>query len=165
MSNDFHDECAARFGLVGIRMAEALQALDNLAELGRLLVASDDAELDDDARGALDAATRRAMHSTVELLAAGVASPLRDTIEAELHRPAPAPWSAWQRDQDDRLVRDLVGELQDASTIIGNALALMTPAQKLQWAEANDRDGCSGEGTTRANEREAVLARAREARS
>ena len=81
MSNDFHDECAARFGLVGIRMAEALQALDNLAELGRLLVASDDAELDDDARGALDAATRRAMHSTVELLAAGVASPLRDTIE------------------------------------------------------------------------------------
>jgi hypothetical protein len=105
------------------------------------------------------------MHSTVELLAAGIASPLRDAIEAAVHHPAPAPWSAWQRDQDDRLLRDLVGELQDASTIIRNALAVMTPEQKLQWAEANDRDGCSGEGTTRANEREAVLARVREVQS
>jgi len=165
MTIEFKQQLIARHGLLGVRLAETLTALDGIAEIARVLCAAD-LEMDDDGRPALNPTTVAGLHGAVERLADSTAAVLRDTIEAEARfsRP-PAPWSAWQRDQDDRLLRDLVGELQDASTIICNVLNLLTPAQKLQWAEANDRDGCSGEGTTRANEREAVLARVRELQS
>lgn len=47
-----------------------------------------------------------------------------------------------------------------AHRIIRNALQIMTITQKNEWARANARDDVGGEGTTRANEREAVIARA-----
>lgn len=50
-------------------------------------------------------------------------------------------------------------ELQAAHLIIRHALNLMTPEQKQQWADMNDAAGVSGEGITRANEREAVLSK------
>ncbi|WJJ93415.1 hypothetical protein [Neopusillimonas aromaticivorans] len=55
--------------------------------------------------------------------------------------------------------RELLVELQHAHKIIRNALAVMTPNQKRIWAEMNADDGCDGEGITRANEREAVIAK------
>ena len=55
---------------------------------------------------------------------------------------------------------ELLAELQHAHKIIRNALAVMTLDQKMIWSEMNARDGCDGEGVTRANEREAVIARA-----
>ena len=58
---------------------------------------------------------------------------------------------------------ELLVELQLAHRIIRNALAIMTPNQKRIWAEMNADDGCDGEGITRANEREAVIARAQRA--
>lgn len=54
----------------------------------------------------------------------------------------------------------LFDELRAAHKIISNALQIMTIAQKNQWAIANARTGVDGVGTTRANEREAVIARA-----
>ncbi|KVN29463.1 hypothetical protein WJ63_09020 [Burkholderia pyrrocinia] len=48
-------------------------------------------------------------------------------------------------------------ELRAAHTIIRNALAVMTFDQKLQWANANERDDAVGEGVSRANERQAVI--------
>lgn len=59
---------------------------------------------------------------------------------------------------------DLLHELEAAHTIIRNALAVMTPRQKQDWGGRNYRDGVDGEGITRANEREAVIARARAAK-
>jgi len=50
-------------------------------------------------------------------------------------------------------------ELQAAHLIIRHALNIMTREQKKQWAEMNDAAGVSGEGITRANEREAVLSK------
>lgn len=50
-------------------------------------------------------------------------------------------------------------EIRFAHQIIKNALNLMTPAQKNKWAKLNAQDGCDGEGSTRANERSAVLDR------
>lgn len=50
-------------------------------------------------------------------------------------------------------------ELQAAHLIIRHALNLITPEQKQQWADMNDAAGVSGEGITRANEREAVLSK------
>ena len=55
---------------------------------------------------------------------------------------------------------DLLAELQHAHQIILNALNVMTPGQKLVWQELNEAKGCDGEGTTRANERMAVIAKA-----
>jgi hypothetical protein len=55
---------------------------------------------------------------------------------------------------------ELLAELVYAHRIIANALNIMTPEQKTEWAERNAADGCDGEGTTRANERDAVIARA-----
>lgn len=49
-------------------------------------------------------------------------------------------------------------ELQAAHLIIRHALNL-TPEQKQQWGDMNDAAGVSGEGITRANEREAVLSK------
>jgi hypothetical protein len=54
----------------------------------------------------------------------------------------------------------LLTELHAAHLIIRNALNLMTPGQKVDWNLRNGRDGVDGEGTTRANEREAIIAKA-----
>ena len=51
-------------------------------------------------------------------------------------------------------------ELRAAHTIIRNALAVMTTAQKAKWGARNERDDVDGEGITRAHEREAALAAA-----
>jgi hypothetical protein len=55
---------------------------------------------------------------------------------------------------------ELLAELQKAHQITQNALQIMTPQQKAEWARVNERDACIGEGTTRANEREAAIAKA-----
>lgn len=54
---------------------------------------------------------------------------------------------------------DLLAELEKAHVIIRNALNLMTPAQKLAWSTKNAEAGVEGEGVTRANEREAIIAK------
>lgn len=53
----------------------------------------------------------------------------------------------------------LFDELKAAHQIIRNALNLMTPKQKLEWASKNENDNVIGEGTTRANERDALFQR------
>ena len=55
---------------------------------------------------------------------------------------------------------DLLHELKIAHQIIPNALKIMTPEQKTAWAVKNVKDLVSGEGITRANEREAVINKA-----
>lgn len=52
---------------------------------------------------------------------------------------------------------ELLAELKAAHTIIRNALAVMTTAQKARWGELNERDGVAGEGITRAHERLALI--------
>jgi hypothetical protein len=54
---------------------------------------------------------------------------------------------------------DLLHELEKANRIIHNALQLMTPEQTRQWGIDNDRDNVDGEGITRRNERDAVIAK------
>ncbi|WP_354684790.1 hypothetical protein [Cupriavidus necator] len=60
----------------------------------------------------------------------------------------------------ENLQRQLLSELQLAHRIIQNALAIMTPEQKSEWASRNILSGNDSEGTTRAHEREAVIAKA-----
>lgn len=55
----------------------------------------------------------------------------------------------------------LIHELEAAHRIIRNALNLMTTEQKVAWWHMNERDGVDGEGITRANEREEVIALAK----
>jgi hypothetical protein len=55
---------------------------------------------------------------------------------------------------------ELLDELRAAHQIIRNALNVMTADQKIEWSKANDRDGVHGDGVTRVNEREAVIAKA-----
>ncbi|AOK63518.1 hypothetical protein WM29_30095 [Burkholderia ubonensis] len=55
------------------------------------------------------------------------------------------------------VIQQLRDELRAAHTIIRNALGVMTFDQKLQWANANERDDVIGEGITRAHERQAVI--------
>ena len=55
---------------------------------------------------------------------------------------------------------DLLAELKNAHLIIRNALRVMTPEQKSEWGSLNARAGVEGEGVTRANEREAAIAKA-----
>ncbi len=55
---------------------------------------------------------------------------------------------------------ELLEELRAAHQIIRNALAVMTTAQKNEWGCMNELHGVAGEGITRANERDAVLAKA-----
>ena len=55
---------------------------------------------------------------------------------------------------------DLLAELQAAHQIIRNALNIMTSGQKTELAVKNGKDLVSGEGITRANEREAVINKA-----
>lgn len=54
---------------------------------------------------------------------------------------------------------DLLSELQKAHLIIRNALNVMTTEQHLRWGELNERDGVTGEGITRAFERQALIDR------
>ena len=60
---------------------------------------------------------------------------------------------------------ELLRELRAAHLIIRNALNLMSTSQQMVWGERNARDLVDGEGITRANEREAAIARAMGAQS
>lgn len=53
----------------------------------------------------------------------------------------------------------LRSELEAAHQIIANAQNIMTPKQKTVWHQKNEADGVACEGTTRAKERLALLAR------
>lgn len=55
---------------------------------------------------------------------------------------------------------ELLAELHYAHQIIRNALNIMQPWQQSAWAGKNAKDGVDGEGTTRANERLAVMEKA-----
>lgn len=55
---------------------------------------------------------------------------------------------------------ELLAELKAAHTIIRNALNIMVTEQKMAWGKANAHDDVDGEGVTRANEREAIFAKA-----
>ncbi|MFV5212724.1 hypothetical protein ACLIIZ_03215 [Azonexus caeni] len=52
---------------------------------------------------------------------------------------------------------ELLAELKAAHLIIRHALSIMTVEQKRKWSALNERAGVSGDGVTRANEREAVI--------
>ena len=52
---------------------------------------------------------------------------------------------------------ELITELKAAHQIIRNALNIMTLEQKLEWAARNEKDGVTGDGDTRANERESAI--------
>lgn len=54
-------------------------------------------------------------------------------------------------------LRDTIRHLKHAHKLIQMTLNVMTAQQKRDWATANDRCGITGEGTTRANERLAVI--------
>lgn len=58
----------------------------------------------------------------------------------------------------DKSIRSALHELKAAHQIIRNVLNLLTPEQKATWAFINELESCDGEGVTRANEREAVIA-------
>ncbi|KAI3591624.1 hypothetical protein D9X30_3449 [Cupriavidus sp. U2] len=60
---------------------------------------------------------------------------------------------------------ELLRELQLAHEIVRNALSLMTPAQRTDWAFLNVASGNDSDGTTRFHERAAVIARATGAQS
>lgn len=60
-----------------------------------------------------------------------------------------------------QISKELLHELELAHAILRNALALMSAAQKNAWARKNDIDGLIEHGTTRANERSAVIDTAR----
>ncbi|WP_042886330.1 hypothetical protein [Cupriavidus necator] len=71
-----------------------------------------------------------------------------------------AEQAAMRQAMRENLQRELLRELQLAHRIIVNALAVMTPAQKSEWAARNILSGNDSEGTTRAHERAAVIAKA-----
>jgi len=71
-----------------------------------------------------------------------------------------AEQAAMRQAARENLQRELLHELQLAHRIILNALAVMTPEQKSEWAARNILSGNDSEGTTRAHEREAVIAKA-----
>jgi hypothetical protein len=68
--------------------------------------------------------------------------------------------AAIRQAEAESLRAQLQRELQLAHEIIRNALALMTPAQRTDWALMNAASGNDSEGTTRFHERAAVIARA-----
>ena len=68
--------------------------------------------------------------------------------------------AAIRQAEAESLRAQLQRELQLAHQIIRNALALMTPAQRTDWALMNAASGNDSEGTTRFHERAAVIARA-----
>ncbi|HGO6080645.1 TPA: dATP/dGTP pyrophosphohydrolase domain-containing protein [Burkholderia cenocepacia] len=57
------------------------------------------------------------------------------------------------------IINELHDELRAAHIIIRNALGVATFDQKLQWANANERDDVIGEGVTRAHERQIAIKR------
>ena len=57
----------------------------------------------------------------------------------------------------DDINTELLDELKKAHSIIRNALNVMTMEQKTKWTELNNAQGLVDFGTTRANEREAVI--------
>lgn len=69
-------------------------------------------------------------------------------------------WAAAAGTGDTSILLAALNELKAAHQIIRNALATITIDQKAEWGRLNARDGVDGEGVTRANERDAVLARA-----
>jgi len=76
--------------------------------------------------------------------------------------------AAWQAVPGgaERIQSELLSELKASHKIIKNALAVMTTKQKAEWGKLNERDGVDdlvGEGVTRANERESVIAKAEQA--
>jgi len=54
---------------------------------------------------------------------------------------------------------DLVTELRASHLIISNALQVMSPDQRVIWAQMNHALGLVEQGATRGHEREAVLNR------
>lgn len=57
----------------------------------------------------------------------------------------------------DNQQQAVLRELQYAHAIILSALAIMTTAQKSDWAAMNSRKGVPGEGTTRYHERSLAI--------
>jgi hypothetical protein len=76
--------------------------------------------------------------------------------------------SAFPPDDDERKANarlisaapELLAELEAAHWIIRYALAVMTSEQKVEWGRLNASAGVDGEGITRANERDAAIAKA-----
>ncbi|MBF6987217.1 hypothetical protein [Cupriavidus sp. IK-TO18] len=62
----------------------------------------------------------------------------------------------------ENLHRELLHELQLAHRFIQNALQIMTPKQKSEWAARNILSGNDSDGTTRFHERDAVITKATE---
>ncbi|WP_155755051.1 dATP/dGTP pyrophosphohydrolase domain-containing protein [Burkholderia pseudomultivorans] len=56
------------------------------------------------------------------------------------------------------IINELRDELRAAHIIIRTALSVLTFDQKIAWSNANERDDVSGEGITRAFERQAAIA-------
>lgn len=56
------------------------------------------------------------------------------------------------------IINELRAELRAAHVIIRTALSVLTFDQKIAWSNANERDDVSGEGITRAFERQAAIA-------
>ncbi|MDN7430553.1 dATP/dGTP pyrophosphohydrolase domain-containing protein [Burkholderia sp. AU45388] len=56
------------------------------------------------------------------------------------------------------IINELRDELRAAHVIIRTALSVLTFDQKIAWSNANERDDVSGEGITRAFERQAAIA-------
>lgn len=58
---------------------------------------------------------------------------------------------------DKQTIATALAELEAAQQIIKNALNIMTPEQKAEWAKKNEADGIISDGATRANERLAAI--------
>ncbi|MDW3682971.1 hypothetical protein RA280_14680 [Cupriavidus sp. CV2] len=71
-----------------------------------------------------------------------------------------AEQAAMRQAARENLRRELLHELELAHRIILNALAVMTPEQKSEWAARNILTGNDSDGITRFHEREAVIAKA-----
>ncbi|MGS0981207.1 DUF550 domain-containing protein [Burkholderia glumae] len=56
------------------------------------------------------------------------------------------------------IINELRNELRAAHVIVRTALSVLTFDQKIAWSNANERDDVSGEGITRAFERQAAIA-------
>jgi len=107
---------------------------------------TDDRDPSDQRRYVLDCGGHRAWIAMLPLQAVYEENGFRREQEANAILMAAAP--------------ELLRELCAAHQIIRNALAVMTVEQKEEWGRLNERDGVEGEGITRANEREAVIAKA-----
>jgi hypothetical protein len=58
---------------------------------------------------------------------------------------------------DKQAIAAALAHLEAAHQIIKNALNIMTPKQKAEWAKKNEASGIVSEGTTSANERLAAI--------